>query len=143
MKTKLPNTPENRRRAKQVSMELWQWLTDNPMAGKRDAPTYLLRKIEKDVSLCPLCSLFAVLIGEAYPTHDLEHSCRGCPLYEDGEMCLSPLSLYRSWLASPDPGKRRYYARRIFLAIRDWLPEEERSGLGLKTGQQKELFGPQ
>jgi len=99
------------KKAKEISLEIWQYLADNPeIRDKKDLPKKLYNKIRFMPNKCPLCKEFL---------NDRWDFCPGCPL----RSCISTRSLYFKW-------KKGFVkehweaAKKIVEILQAWEPEE-------------------
>jgi hypothetical protein len=104
-----------KREAKEICLEVWVYLADNPNIWyKKGLPNTLYKKIEHLDKRCPLCELYAP-------------NCVDCPLSEAGERCDLYDSAYDEWVNSGlySTNIRKRAALRIVEIVSAWEPEEE------------------
>jgi hypothetical protein len=105
-----------KRKAKEICLEIWGYLKDNPdVKDKEYLPQELWDLISGLLGKCPLCELYR------------QNNCQGCPLFTAGEWCFkvdSPFSVFYCWYhAIPGPkgnAKRRKSAGRIYDIVEAW-----------------------
>jgi hypothetical protein len=74
----------NQQEAKNICLEVWEYLAKNPNKDKTGLPEALREQIAPLPNQCPLCAVFFGPIS-----NDEIGGCKGCPLYEAGEQCDS------------------------------------------------------
>ena len=92
----------------ELTMELWQWLYDNPGSGKCDWPGWQMNGgANKAVCNCFACE---------YAFNSLKNGgCFDCPLLPlwPGGGCVEESSLYCQWTKTRDIELRKKYAKGI------------------------------
>ncbi len=104
-------TREQLQEAKDLTIEVWTELRDNPEKDKDDLSKKLLDQIENMQCECPLCELF------------FNDDCRHCPLDKTGHSCLnlsSEESYYSQWEDAEDLSSRAYFAGLLLQVVKDW-----------------------
>jgi len=108
-----------RRRAKELSLQVWKFLARNGKANKFGLPSHIMRKVEGFPYLCPLCSLYLGRGGLGSGG-----SCnKKCPLNvdlcddEDDVLCCKDFNI---WTVSRCVKDRKKYARRIVKRLSAW-----------------------
>jgi hypothetical protein len=100
-----------RKKAKEVTLEVWRYLADHPsIADKSGIPRELYDKVAGLRAACPLCALFDA---------DRVKGCQGCPLEAEGEWCKRLGSAYDNWAHRRRPKKS---ALRIVEIVAAWEP---------------------
>jgi len=103
--------------AKQMSIDLWQWLAEHPGKIKHDWPRYNELKYMKHD--CPLCEYHRMSTTQ----------CGSCPLSVGsnlyGENCAG--GAFEAWWANliQDPGESQRQAENILELIEAWDITEE------------------
>ena len=95
-----------KKRALKLTIELWQWLYDNPDYEKCDWPGWWRNGGSYDA----VCNCFAC----EYAFNSLKGSCFKCPLlplWPGG--CIEETSLYCQWTKTKDRELRKKYAKSI------------------------------
>lgn len=69
-----------------LTIDMWNWLADNPAKNKEDSPYW--GEVEDMEVNCPLCELYS---------KDSNNICKGCPLNLMDNCCLDEHSAYGSW----------------------------------------------
>ena len=103
VETKETEQQMTKRQAKDLSLEVWQYLMEHPeIDNKGQLPSKLYKKISRLRAHCPLCEVF-------------KQDCSGCPLGYCGIY-----SAFDSWTSSMTPEARRACATKIYLTIKEW-----------------------
>lgn len=103
-----------KKKAKEISVEVWQYLYDNPeIESKIDLPDKMFNKIKKIYNNCPLCEYF-----------QLRLTMKKCPLniskfdYTCAADCAN--GFYNKWRYSETKRERKKYAGIILKMIKAW-----------------------
>ena len=103
--------------AKQLSLEVWQWLVKHPEApSKASLPSYIYAKIGGLEHCCPLC--------EVYGSGNHKFRCHECPLGTALGACWSDESVYSVWANAEDRDIRQEAAQKIVRVLEMWRVEE-------------------
>jgi hypothetical protein len=124
-----------RKRAKEISLEVWRYLAGRPeICRKEDMPAALYRKISRSLYYCWLCNLYGPGNG---PDNGCP-GCPGCPLSAGGSWCGCPEHPYYRWLHSLGTAGRKEAAEEIARLIEAWEVQEAagRKALYLVTAAQ-------
>jgi hypothetical protein len=111
-----------RKEAKELSLEMWQFLAEHPEIVDRSClPDHLFQKIKGMVKYDPLCDIFPVIKFNA----DMQtHTCPGCPLSSVWDSCFDPMRMYDRWLYAFYEADRHVAAEKIIRVIESWEVEE-------------------
>ena len=99
--------------AKELALEVWEYLKEHPEIRKKGLPKGLRDKISIFFNYCPLCELF---IGETY------EYCPKCPL----RSCDLGSAFY-DWDNSCSNKKKMKAATKIVEILKAWEPDKEAS----------------
>jgi hypothetical protein len=116
-----------RKKAKEVSIEVWQYLYDHPeIEYKDDLPKNIYEKISISDTECLLCDLYNDLHNDIMLLHNdimildyiTSSNCKGCPL----QCCEYPLDkgIYSKWRLAETSKTRKKYAGIILEKIKNW-----------------------
>ena len=96
-----------KKRVLELTLELWQWLYDNPGSGKCDWPGWRRNGGIHEAT----CNCFAC----EYAFSSLKGSCFKCPLLPlwPGYGCMGVNSLYVQWTQTTNMELRKEYAEKI------------------------------
>ena len=99
------------KRAKQDALAVWRYLAEHGEVSDKEAlPAKLLKKVENDISHCPLCTMFRY-----------GGICGACPLSVGRANCLSVLHPYNLWNGPFNTSEgRAAAAREIVHLIEAW-----------------------
>lgn len=93
------------RELKQIGIEMWTLLSENPEWGKRKLPEEILQAIYYMQGDCPFCEYY-------------ESNCNLCPLKTvHNQRCFNVGSWYNKWKSNI---KRDYHAKKIAGAFEQW-----------------------
>lgn len=100
-----------KKQAKAESLEKWGYYKDFDFPEGPDLdggylPESLRKKLESYPSNCPLCELFYQ-----------KYNCHGCPLFEAGQECTNPDSIWDNWAEGENCKEN---AEKIYNIIDDW-----------------------
>ena len=104
-----------RKRARELSIEKWEWLYDHPSKiDFYDLPEELQIKLWDFSAKCPLCEL--------YVNSSSYGKCKNkCPFVQAKQICSAEGSHYSIWLVPSTSSKtRKKYAGLILQIIKDW-----------------------
>ena len=102
-----------KKEAKDLSVKIWTWFSENPGNGKKDMPYELKAELvdfsecletSRDIgdSDCPLCMIL---------------ECSDCPVYVNNVTCHSRHSLFYNWWHN---GYDTLYSKQILRHIESW-----------------------
>ena len=109
--------------AKDIGIEVWTWLRDNPTKGKEDLPLHLVQAIAGLRNSCHLCALYCSI------------GCsQECPLKFGSVTCYHLASDFHNWMINKDTTEGMHegfirniyikrsmlYASKILQSIKDW-----------------------
>jgi len=98
--------------AKELCIEVWEYLTEHLEFGKEDLPGYLYHKIENMSCKCPLCEYFNC-------------RCVHCPIGRAGQKCTVGTSHYFRWDNACCIEERQEHAKGILGIVKAWDIGEE------------------
>jgi hypothetical protein len=109
----------NQKEAKELTLELWDYLANNPkVSSKKGVPEHLWKKIANLPFQCPLCDVF---YWEESPSE--EGCCTRCPISLAGQQCFNKESVYARWFVAGDNyAERQVAAKAILLIVDAWEP---------------------
>ena len=103
--------------AKDLTIEVWTYLRDNPEIDRKiNLPIELILKIKDLEGRCPLCEVFKQ--DDGFPC------CSKCPLREP-EICTVKGSFYYAWSTCSGYNGRQKYAGLIVDAVKAWEVGDE------------------
>jgi hypothetical protein len=83
-------TIKEQRAARALTVEVWEWLAENPSKDKKDWPRY--QEIKSLSHTCPLCDLYK------YGYQGARTTCLNCPLGKVGKICnISDCNPFEIW----------------------------------------------
>lgn len=98
-----------KKKAKELSIEKWEWWVKHPTKDFEDMPLILQDKIKNYFAECPLCELYK-----------RDEPCFKCPLYECNEHCGDIYSYYNLFCHIKDKKVLKALAKAILEIIKDW-----------------------
>lgn len=102
---------KTKKRAKELSLEVWDYLRDHPEIDKKeDLPLDLYDNVIHLFHACPLCEYYY------YKTISLIIMCKECPLCN----CYDGDSIFQLWHAAESSEDRAKYAGLIYDKIAAW-----------------------
>ena len=100
-------TKEQKQWAKDLSIEVYEYIVKHKLKDKFKLPIGIKRKILNLYAMCPLCVIFVKDTGEK--------DCKRCPIGIDDFPCYKPQSLWNKWMSG-----RNDAAKKILKIVKGW-----------------------